>query len=66
VEDLVRTAMRLRLRKINQGLNQLRFLQEDLQDQGELRLETYRDLFMQYTQTKSRLDHALGEPLQLD
>jgi DNA primase len=69
IEDLARTAMRLRLRKIDQWLTQWRFLQLDLQEQGEIRLDTNRDLLIQYnqfTQIRSRLDVAVDGPIQLD
>ena len=63
VEDLVHSTMRLRLMRINESLNQLRFLQEDLQEQGDLRAIPYQSLVLQHTQIRDRLDRALRQPI---
>jgi len=62
LEDLCRSIMRLRQLRINESLNQLRHLQQELQEQGELKLSGYQDLVMQYTQLRDRLDRALRQP----
>jgi len=48
--------------RVNESLNQLRHLQQELQEQGELKLSGYQDLVMQYTQLRDRLDRALRQP----
>jgi hypothetical protein len=63
IEDLVRCMMRLRLNHINESLNQLRFLQEDLQLQGDLRAVPYQNMVLQHTQIRDRLDRALRQPV---
>lgn len=62
LEDLGRSILRLRQVRINEGLNQLRHLQQELQDQGELKISGYQDLVLQYTQTREKLDRALRQP----
>lgn len=62
LEDLVRTVINLRLIRINTTLNQLRFVQEDLEtsdlDKNNLRSET-----LKYTIARGKLDQALAKPL---
>jgi len=49
--------------RITEGLQQLRFLQEEMQQEsGVIGLNPYQDIIMQYAQTRSRLDQALGRP----
>jgi predicted nucleic acid-binding Zn-ribbon protein len=62
LEDLFRSIMRLRQLRINENLNQLRHLQQELQEQGELKQSDYQDLVMQYSQLRDRLDRALRQP----
>ncbi|TLN00253.1 toprim domain-containing protein, partial [bacterium] len=53
-EDLVRTLMDLRLLRIDLSIYQIRFLQEDLQDQEEtLELNPYQDLIGQSMQARN-------------
>ena len=59
LEELVRTVMRLRRERMTDSLNQLRFLQEDLQQDGEMGFGAYQELVLQFTQTRDRLDRAL-------
>ena len=66
VEDLIRTVMRLRELQNTKGLNQLRFLYEELQEQGGEGIEGYQDMVLQYSQTKSRINKALDSSFQLD
>ncbi len=66
LETLVRSVVRLRLVRIGESLNQLRYLQEEVQQQGDLRLGGYQELTLEYTRTRERLDRALKHPLQLD
>jgi DNA primase len=63
IEDLVHSMMRLRLNHVYDSLNQLRFLQEDLQQQGDLRAVPYQSLILQHAQIRDRLDRALRQPV---
>lgn len=66
LEDLFFSVLRLRQNHIRQQLDQIRFIQEDLQEQGEPGLGPYQELFLQYRQMRDRLDRALGQPVQFD
>jgi exopolyphosphatase/pppGpp-phosphohydrolase len=66
LEDLLRSLCRLRLLRIGESLNQLRFLQQEIQEQGENSLKPYQDLVLQYSQDRDRLDKLIRQPLQLD
>jgi len=63
LEELVRAVMRLRLNRVNESLTQLKFLQEDMQEQGDLRATPYQNLVLQHMQARDRLDRALHQPL---
>ena len=66
-EDLLRTVMDLRLLRIKQSIQQMRFLQEDLQEQEEtLEINPYQDLIGQTMQARNRLEKALAKPLTPD
>jgi DNA primase len=65
-EDLVRSLMKLRLVRIHDGLQQIRFLMEEMQNAGETGLNPYQDMMMYYSLMRSRLDMALGSMIQLD
>ncbi len=66
LEDLVRTLEKLRLLRVNEGLQQMRHLQEDVQQEGADTISPYGELIVQYMQVRARLDKALGQPLILD
>jgi DNA primase len=66
MEDLIRTVIRLRQIRITDTLNQLRFLQEEIQQQGDLSLGPYQESFAQYIQVRDRLDKASVRPLHLE
>lgn len=65
-EDLIRTLMKLRLVRVNDGLQQMRFLMEEMQEAGETGINPYQDNMLHYTLMRSRLDLALGRVIQLD
>jgi DNA primase len=65
-EEMVRCVLQLRIERIYQGIDQLRFMQEDLQQQGEMSLGPYQELFIQYMQSRDKLDRALAQPLQFE
>jgi DNA primase len=66
VEDLVHTVVRLRLLRVSDTLNQLRYMQEELQQQGDLTLGPYQESFFQYQQIRNRLDQALVQRLHFE
>lgn len=65
-EDLIRSMLKLRLVRVNAGLQQMRFLLEDMQEQGEKGINPYQDMIVRYTLLRGRLDQALGRTIQLD
>lgn len=65
-EDLVRSVMKLRLVKVNEGMQQMRYLLEEMQEQSEPGINPYQDLILRYTLLRGRLDQALGRPIHLD
>jgi DNA primase len=64
--DLARTVISLRLVRVNVSIDQMRSMQEDLQEQGEQSLSPYHQIMVQYTQTLARLNRAIANPLALD
>lgn len=66
IEDLVRTLLKLRLLRINEGIRQMRFMQEDLQNQADTTLTPYQDLIAQYIQVRGRLEAAERRAYQFD
>jgi len=59
-EDLLRTILLLRRRNLHQTNEQMRFLQENAQEDGDLRASEYQQVMVQNTQAMLRLDKALG------
>jgi len=66
VEDLVHTIVRLRLLRVSDTLNQLRYMQEELQQQGDLTLGPYQESFSQFQQIRHRLDQVLVQRLHFE
>jgi hypothetical protein len=66
LDDLMRTLMNLRLLRVKEGIRQMRFMQEDLQQQGEVTLMPYQELLPQYIQARTRLESALSRPFRFD
>ncbi len=66
IEDLMRTVVLLREARLNEGIDQLRMMQQDLQEQGELQITPYHQIMLQYVQTLNRLNLAMAQPLQLE
>ena len=65
-EDLIRSLMNLRLVRVNDGIRQMRFLMEEIQEAGETGINPYQDNMLHYTLLRARLDRALGQLIQLD
>jgi len=64
LEELQRSIIKLRRLGLNESLNQLRFMLEDAQQQGDLRATTYQEQVLQHTKLLRDLDHA-GRKLSL-
>jgi DNA primase len=60
LEDVLRTLVLARLQTVHQQLEYLRYVQEDLQAQGDLKASEYQST-MAYSQLKFRLDKALED-----
>lgn len=58
LEELLRGVIKLRRVAAGENLNQLRFLQEDAQQNGDLRAASYQDLVLQHTHLLRDLDQA--------
>ncbi len=65
LEDLVYTLLRLRLVRVNENLDQLRYLQQELES-GDLLQENYSEVTAQYILLRQRLDKTLRAPVQVD
>jgi hypothetical protein len=59
-EDLLRTIIMLRRRKLHRGNEQMRFLQQTAQDEGDLKASEYQQVMVQNTLNLQRLDKAYG------
>jgi DNA primase len=65
-EDLMLTLMKLRLLRVNEGMQQMHFMLQVLMEEGERSLNPYQEMITRYTQLRRLLDKALGTPIQLD
>ena len=65
-EELIMTIFRLRKLRVQEGLQQLQYLQLDQQMEESDQPLSYQNLVFQYSRTLARLNRALGRPLQLD
>jgi len=65
-EDLLRSVLLLRRRTLHKNNEQMRFLQEDAQEAGDLKASEYQQVMLQNIVTLQRLDKALapGRSLQ--
>jgi hypothetical protein len=60
------TLMKLRLLRVNEGMQQMHFMLQVLMEEGERSLNPYQEMITRYTQLRRLLDKALGTPIQLD
>ena len=58
LEEILRGAIKLRRVTAGENLNQLRFLQEDAQQIGDLRAASYQELVLKHTRLLRDLDQA--------
>jgi DNA primase len=64
LEELQRSIIKLRRSGLNESLNQLRFMLEEAQQQGDLRATAYQEQVLQHTRLLRDLDYA-GRKLSL-
>lgn len=64
-EDLLRTLVNLRLLRIMEGLQQMRYMQQDAPDQDST-LFPYQELILQYTAARGKLEQILSKPVQFE
>lgn len=62
LEDLFRTVLRKRQEQINREINQLRFIQQEAQEQNEPEQDDYIERILQNSQSLARINRALHEP----
>jgi DNA primase len=60
LEDLVRTLIVLRQRRLFQEIDHIRYLMEEAQQVEDRRVDDYQKTLVAYIVTRSRLDRALG------
>jgi DNA primase len=58
LEDLFRAVVKIRHMALNESVNQLRFLQEEAQQLGDLRADAYREMVQQHSLLLRSLDQA--------
>ena len=58
LDDLFRSVVKIRRNALNENINQLRFLQEEAQQSGDLRVESYKEMVQQYSMHMRNLDQA--------
>jgi DNA primase len=58
IEDLFRAVVKIRRTALSENITQLRFLQEDAQQSGDLRIASYREMVQQYSSLLRGLDQA--------
>jgi DNA primase len=64
LEELLRAIIKLRRTVVGENLNQLRFLQEEVQEEGDSRASFYQDVVLQHTKLLRDLDQARRRMLQ--
>jgi DNA primase len=58
IEDLFRAVVKIRRTALTDNISQVRFLQEDAQESGDLRIASYREMVQQYSMLLRGLDQA--------
>jgi DNA primase len=64
LEELLRAIIKLRRMVAGENLNQLRFLQEEVQEDGDSRASFYQDVVLQHTRLLRDLDQARRRMVQ--
>ncbi|MGC8856465.1 MAG: DNA primase [Anaerolineae bacterium] len=60
LEELFRSVVQIRRFVVEENLNQLRFIMEDAQQAGDLRVKKYQEMALQFSRLRSHLDRALA------
>jgi DNA primase len=61
LEELFRNIIKIRRLVVEENINQLRFIMEEAQQEGDLRVQGYQQLAVQHSQLRNNLDRALGK-----
>ncbi len=59
LEELFRSVIKMRRLIVEANFNQLRFIMEDAQQEGDLRVKNYQEQALQYSRLRNNLDRAL-------
>ncbi|MBI3173542.1 MAG: DNA primase [Chloroflexi bacterium] len=59
LEELFRSVIKMRRLIVEANFNQLRFIMEDAQQEGDLRVKSYQEQALQYSRLRNNLDRAL-------
>jgi hypothetical protein len=59
LEELFRNVVSIRRLAVEQNINQLRFIMEEAQQEGDLRMKNYQELAVQHSRLRNSLDQAL-------
>lgn len=59
LEELFRSIIKMRRLAVEANFNQLRFIMEDAQQEGDLRVKNYQELSLQYSRLRHNLDRAM-------
>lgn len=62
LEDLFRGVAKIRRMALTESINQLRFLQEEAQQSGDMHADTYREMVQQHSMLLRSLDQAQVKP----
>ncbi|HEY60300.1 MAG TPA: DNA primase [Anaerolineae bacterium] len=66
-DDLVRSLLSLRQLRIKENINQIRFLQQDIQAQTDNPdLSSFQQELLKFIKIRALLDKALSQPIQID
>ena len=58
-EDLLRTILTMRKRKMQRSLDQIRYMQQNAQEEGDDRASEYQEVMVKSTKLRDRLDRAM-------
>ncbi|MGE5251547.1 MAG: DNA primase [Bacteroidota bacterium] len=59
LDELFRNIVSIRRLAVEQNINQLRFIMEEAQQEGDLRMKNYQELAVQHSRLRNSLDQAL-------
>jgi DNA primase len=61
LEELFRSVIKMRRLTVEENINQLRFIMEEAQQEGDLRVKNYQELALQHNRLRHNLDRALQQ-----